>query len=61
MSHPRRTREEWRAHLAAWKCSGLSGDDYARRHDLNANTFAWWRSQLGRERPSQPPPRKPLR
>lgn len=46
----RRSREEWRRHVEAWMRSGLSGVDYARRHGLNANTFAWWRSELRRER-----------
>ena len=54
MSHPRRSREEWREHVAACKRSGLSGVDYARRHRLNANTFAWWRSELGRDRVEAP-------
>jgi transposase len=55
MSHPRRSRDKWHAHVVAWKRSGQSGADYARRHGLNANTLAWWRWQLGRERsePSQ--------
>jgi len=50
MSHPRRSRDEWRAHIARWRGSGLSGADYARLHDLNANTFAWWRSELREKR-----------
>ncbi len=50
MAQPRRTREEWRDHTAAWSRSGLSAVDYAKRHGLNPSTFSWWRSELRRER-----------
>lgn len=49
MAQPRRTREEWREHTAAWSRSGLSAADYAKRHGLNPGTFSWWRSELRRE------------
>ena len=43
------TREEWRAHTAAWRRTGLSAVEYARSHDLNPRTFAWWRWELRRD------------
>lgn len=54
MARPRRSREQWRKHVSAWKESGQSRDDYASAHGLNPNTLAWWRSQLGRDKSSRP-------
>lgn len=54
MARPRRTRQEWRDHAAAWSRSGLSAADYAKRHGLNPGTFSWWRSELRRERSISP-------
>jgi len=56
MPRPRRSRDDWRQHIDAWRRSGCSGDAYAVRHGLNPRTFAWWRSALR----SDPPPARPL-
>ena len=32
----------------------MSGVDFARQEGLNPNTFAWWRSELGREAAGPP-------
>ena len=45
----RRCRQEWRELTERWRRSSLSGVDFARQEGLNPNTFAWWRSELGRE------------
>src|SRR5690606_41917788 len=54
MARPRRTRQEWRDHTAAWSRSGLTAADYAKRHGLNPGTFSWWRTELRRERSVSP-------
>lgn len=59
----RRCRQEWRVLTERWRCSGLTGIDFSRQEGLNPNTFAWWRSELGREQRDQAltlvPVRKP--
>ena len=40
--------------MEAWRRSGLSSREYARRNDLNPSTFSWWRGELRRERSQQP-------
>lgn len=54
MPHPasRRSREQWCELVAAWRRSGQTCADFARAHGLNLNTFAWWRSELARSRPT---------
>jgi hypothetical protein len=51
MSQSRKTREQWAALVAEFEQSGLSNDDFAKRHGVKARTFAWWRSALKREAP----------
>lgn len=58
MTGARRSRDEWREHISAWKRSGVQAVAYAEEHGLNPNTFAWWRSELGRE--TKPAPRLTL-
>ena len=36
----------WAATVAEFERSGLSLRAFAARHQLNASTFAWWRSRL---------------
>ena len=36
-------RAWWRAHVDAWRDSGLSGAEYCRRHGLKPHRFYWWR------------------
>jgi len=40
------TQERWRAHVDAWKSSGLSCKDYAARAGVNPRTLTWWKSKL---------------
>lgn len=49
----RRCRQEWRELTERWRRSSLTGVDFARREGVNPNTFAWWRSELGREQQEQ--------
>jgi hypothetical protein len=45
----RREREAgWRRHLAAWRGSGLTQAEYARRHSLKPADFSWWKHELAR-------------
>lgn len=36
----------WRAHIRAWKKSGLSGRDYCRQYKLSYYAFAYWKKKL---------------
>ncbi len=38
----KRTKTQWREHVARWKSSGLSLKDYAATAGLNAGTMRWW-------------------
>jgi transposase len=38
----KRTKTQWREHVARWKSSGLSMKDYAATAGLNAGTMRWW-------------------
>lgn len=49
----RRCRQEWRDLTERWRGSDLTGVDFAYREGVNPNTFAWWRSELARERREQ--------
>ncbi|WAS90966.1 IS66 family insertion sequence element accessory protein TnpA [Nannocystis punicea] len=40
------TQERWRAHVAAWKSSGLSCRAYAAKAGINQRTLTWWKSKL---------------
>jgi transposase len=48
LSQLRRSRDDWRAHVAAWQRSGMTSAEYARQHGLHPKTFRWWRSELRR-------------
>lgn len=48
----RRAATPDRQHVKAWRASGLSRDDYCRRHALNPNTFNRW---VNFQRPSVRP------
>jgi hypothetical protein len=39
--------------VSLWQRSDQSGCDFAVQNGLNPNTFAWWRSELGREEPQR--------
>ncbi len=36
----------WQSLLAAWAESGLSQEEFCRRHGVKAVTFGWWRRRL---------------
>jgi transposase-like protein len=41
------TERDGRRALAAWRRSGLSVSEFARRHGLNPQRLSWWSKQLG--------------
>ncbi len=45
----RRSRAEWRSMVKRWRSSGMTGNAFARKEGINVHTFAWWRSEIGRE------------
>ena len=42
----RRSAEEWSGLVEAWERGGLSADEFASEHELNAGTLRWWRTRL---------------
>lgn len=40
-------RAQWRAHVSAQGCSGLSAADYCREHGLHPGSFYRWKRRLG--------------
>ncbi len=40
-------RDVWRAHLEAWKASGLSMRGYCRKEGIGVNGLRYWRGKLG--------------
>jgi len=38
-------RRFWKAHIEAWKASGLKQSRYCRRHDLKLHQFVYWRKK----------------
>ena len=50
MAKTRRTRSEWKRHVAAWRASGATSKAYAAEHGLKAKTLLWWSSKLKRDR-----------
>ena len=47
MKRQRRTREEWRKILVAWKRSGLTGSEFSASQDLTPCTLYRWSRKLG--------------
>jgi hypothetical protein len=41
------TTEHWRAHLKAWRESGLNQTRYCATHGLTPFTFSYWKKKLG--------------
>jgi hypothetical protein len=39
----REKRRHWKAHIDAWKASGLKQSQYCRQHDLKLHQFVYWR------------------
>ncbi len=39
-------RRHWKAHLQAWKKSGLSQVEYCKQHELNKGQFWYWKGKL---------------
>jgi len=39
-------RRFWQAHLGAWQKSGLTQNEYCRRHQLGSSQFRYWKKSL---------------
>jgi hypothetical protein len=50
------TQERWRAHVDAWKSSGLSCRAYAAKAGINHRTLTWWKSKLASAGATGPAP-----
>lgn len=48
------TEDRWRAHVDAWKASGLSCRAYAAKAGVNQRTLTWWKSKLASARGPAP-------
>lgn len=44
----RRSEREWTRLVEEWRCSGLSADEYAEKHDLGRITLLRWAARLTR-------------
>jgi len=42
----RRSALEWKGLVERFESSGLSGEAFARRHQLNLRTLLWWQSRI---------------
>ena len=42
----RRSRDQWRAHLAELQASGLTHKQFAQRIGVHPSIFGWWRKRL---------------
>jgi len=45
----RRSRAEWRKHVALWRASGLTAQEYAAKAELNPGTLKFWKYVLAKE------------
>lgn len=52
----RHTKSTWRQHVASWRSSGQTADEFAARHGPTAATLRWWASRLKREETTQETP-----
>ena len=43
----------WKAHLQAWRKSGLSGMEYCRQHTLSYHAFNYWKKKYHRPAPPE--------
>ncbi len=41
------SREVWAERVARWKASGLSAEEFARRHKVAEASLKWWKWKLG--------------
>ena len=39
----------WKAHVGAWRRSGLSQNEYCRQNNLRKNQLGYWKNKLGRQ------------
>lgn len=44
--HSRAKQRFWHTHISAWEKSGLSQNEYCRRHALRTNQFCYWKKKL---------------
>lgn len=47
MKRRRRTREEWKKILVAWRKSGLTGDEFSTQRGLSSSNLYRWSGKLG--------------
>lgn len=47
------TEGQGRQVVAAWRCSGLSASEYARRHGISPQRLSWWCKRLGKSSASE--------
>ena len=41
------SREVWAERVARWKASGLSAEEFARKHKVGEASLKWWKWKLG--------------
>jgi transposase len=47
---PTQSKEDfWRSHLANWRESGLSKQEYCRQQGVSKSALGWWRTKLTRQ------------
>lgn len=53
LSQKRRSpgKKIWKAHLQAWRKSGLNGMEYCRQHTLSYHAFNYWKKKYHRPAP----------
>ena len=39
----------WRSHIAGWRESGLTKQEYCRQHGVSKSALGWWRTKLARQ------------
>ena len=48
----REKRRLWKAHIRAWRRSGLTQADYCRRNSLKDTQFTYWKTKFNKEKKS---------
>jgi transposase len=48
MASERHPRRWWQRTVRQWKRSGLTAQEFGRRHGVSQRTLLWWSSMLGR-------------
>jgi len=50
---PSPSKKIWKAHLQAWRKSGLNGMEYCRQHTLSYHAFNYWKKKYHRPAPPE--------